>query len=318
MKRPSFQFYPADWNTNSNLLRCSWAAQGAWVRVLCLLHDSDEYGLLRWTLKEMAQAIGAPVKLLTELAQKGVLKGADKGTIEPYIYVPRSGRKNGDPVTLVPTQAGPLWYSSRMVRDEYVRQARGYGAGLGDGNHDAPKPSPKGGLGVRNGDDIGPRTPAQSSSSSSSPSGMNDWLDERGREPEPVAIEPEIIPNDAHALAAECARQAGVPHISPSAITRNVEVVDGWLKAGIDPAEVILPTVRRLTAASGEPISSLRYFDREIRHEHARRKATLAGAGEPRAATDKPLASGAVLGAAAALDRLRGGVGDVPAAHVEH
>ncbi|HEY4547294.1 MAG TPA: hypothetical protein VIG90_12835 [Pedomonas sp.] len=166
MKRPSFQFYPADWNTNSNLLRCSWAAQGAWVRVLCLLHDSDEYGLLRWTLKEMAQAIGAPVKLLTELAQKGVLKGADKGTIEPYIYVPRSGRKSGDPVTLVPTQAGPLWYSSRMVRDEYVRQARGYGAGLGDGNHDAPKPSPKGGLGARNGDDIGPRTPAQSSSSS--------------------------------------------------------------------------------------------------------------------------------------------------------
>lgn len=169
MKRPSFQFYPADWNTNSNLLRCSWAAQGAWVRVLCLLHDSDEYGLLRWTLKEMAQAIGAPVKLLTELAQKGVLKGADKGTIEPYIYAPRSGRKTGDPVTLVPTQAGPLWYSSRMVRDEHVRQARGNGVGFGEGVSSTPKPSPKGGLGARKGEGIGPRTPAQSSSSSSSP-----------------------------------------------------------------------------------------------------------------------------------------------------
>lgn len=146
----------------------------------------------------------------------------------------------------------------------------------------------------------------------------SDCLVEGACAPEPPIIDPEIIPGDAHALAAECARQAGVPHISPGAITRNVEVVDGWLKDGIDPVEIILPTVQRLTAASGEPISSLRYFDREIRHEHARRKATLAGAGEPRAATDKPLASGAVLGAAARLARLRGGLEDVPAAHAEH
>jgi hypothetical protein len=48
MNRPSLQFYPADWMANRNLRRCSLAARGAWMDVLCVLHDSeDEYGLVR-------------------------------------------------------------------------------------------------------------------------------------------------------------------------------------------------------------------------------------------------------------------------------
>lgn len=42
-----------------------------------------------------------------------------------YIYVPRSGRRDGEPVTLVAEQEGPIWYLSRMVKDEYVRSVRG-------------------------------------------------------------------------------------------------------------------------------------------------------------------------------------------------
>src|SRR4051812_26611792 len=100
MKRPAFQFYPADWRNNANLRRCSWEARGVWIEVMGLMHDSDCYGLLRWPLREIAQAIGAPAKLLQELAVKGVLKGADSGQIETFVYTPRSGRKDGDPVAL--------------------------------------------------------------------------------------------------------------------------------------------------------------------------------------------------------------------------
>jgi hypothetical protein len=38
-KRPSFQFYPADWSANPNLKRCTFAEKGIWLEVMCLLHD---------------------------------------------------------------------------------------------------------------------------------------------------------------------------------------------------------------------------------------------------------------------------------------
>jgi hypothetical protein len=125
MTRPSFQFYPKDWRGNANLGRCSFAARGAWIDVMCVLHDSVEYGIVRWPLKELANSAKVPMTLLRELVVKGVLKGVDKGSVEPYVYVPRSGRRNGPPVILLAQQDGPVWYSSRMVKDEYLRAIRG-------------------------------------------------------------------------------------------------------------------------------------------------------------------------------------------------
>lgn len=137
-------FYPADWRNNANLRRCSWAARGVWIEVMGLMHDTDDYGILRWSLKDIAQALGCPVALVKELSSKGVLKGCDSGQCKPVIYVPRSGRKEGDPVTLVEVQKGPIWFSSRMVKDEYVRSIRGESTRF----NDAPKPAPKGGIGA--------------------------------------------------------------------------------------------------------------------------------------------------------------------------
>src|SRR5262245_13474156 len=97
MKRPSFQFYPADWRNNAKLRRCSEAARGAWMDVLCLLHDSDEYGMCRWPLADLARAAGVQAKLLRELIDKGVLKGAD-GDHGAYIYTPRHAGQDGEPV----------------------------------------------------------------------------------------------------------------------------------------------------------------------------------------------------------------------------
>lgn len=127
MKRPSFQFYPADWRNNSKLRRCSEAARGAWIDVLCLLHDFDEYGVCRWPLAELARAAGINIKLAKELVAKEVLKGADK--LPPdYVFTPTHAGKAGKPVTLVVGGDGPCWYCSRFVRDEYIRQRRGNGS----------------------------------------------------------------------------------------------------------------------------------------------------------------------------------------------
>lgn len=126
MKRPSFQFYPGDWTSNPNLRRCSHAEKGIWIDVMCIMHDQDdEYGVLRWPLKEIAQAVGCTVAALRGLVAKNVLKGSDTRLDEPFVYVPRSGRKEGAPVVLIAAQDGPIWYSSRMVKDEHVRNNAG-------------------------------------------------------------------------------------------------------------------------------------------------------------------------------------------------
>ncbi len=165
MRRPSFQFYPADWSGNTNLRRCNHEERGIWIDVLCLMHDSEDYGLLRWELSEIAQAIGTSAAKLSRLIDKGVLKGSDKHLADPFIYTPRHGRQNGDPVLLVPSQDGPVWYSSRMVRDEYVRKNSGKATRFQKAPTD-PDPSPC----RRDGDDEGDHRGDGSSSSSSSTS----------------------------------------------------------------------------------------------------------------------------------------------------
>lgn len=141
MRRPSFQFYPADWRSNAKLRRCSHAERGIWLEVICLLHDAEDYGILRWPLKDIALAVGCRATDLSALRDKGVLKGADAGgRCEAHIYTPRHAGKDGAPVELIPAQDGPIWYSSRMVRDEYVRSNRGAGTRFGDEPKKAPIP----------------------------------------------------------------------------------------------------------------------------------------------------------------------------------
>lgn len=168
MNRPSFQFYPADWRGNAKLRRCSEAARGAWMDVMCCLHDAEEYGVLRWPLADIAKASAVPLRLLKELAQKGVLKGSDTGITEPFVYVPRSGRKNGEPVTLVDVGDGPCWYSSRMVKDEHVRHHAGastrFQKNTTPPTNDSPSHSPS----PRDGERQGEYQSDGSSSSSSS------------------------------------------------------------------------------------------------------------------------------------------------------
>ncbi len=182
MRRPSFQFYPADWRNNANLRRCSPAARGVWVDVMCVLHDSDDYGIVHWPLADLANSANAPLKLVRELVDKSVLKGIDKGDVTPYIYTPRSGRRDGAPVTLVPTQPGPVWYSSRMVKDEYVRTIRGEHTRFGDDDGEAPKAAPK-----------PPKGDGSTSASSSSPMGKTSEAKASGGKPPAEKLPPDPV-----------------------------------------------------------------------------------------------------------------------------
>ncbi len=119
--------------------------------VLGLLHDSDEYGVLRWPLADLANAAGVPIKALRELIDKDVLKGADKG-FTGYTWAPSHAGKLGEQVTLVDASASPVWFCSRFVKSRF------------DADNQPPKPEPKAepNLGIGSGFGYGPSSASSS------------------------------------------------------------------------------------------------------------------------------------------------------------
>lgn len=153
MKRPAFQFYPADWRKDTALQSCSLAARGLWHEMICLMHECEPYGYMSVNGKPMkstqiARLVGVTdreySKLLVELEDAGVYSTDDDGCI----------------------------YSRRMVKDEHLRNVRAE-AGKKGGN-----PSLLGGkvkdLDKQKANQTDKQIPtpsSSSSSSSSSPSG---------------------------------------------------------------------------------------------------------------------------------------------------
>lgn len=143
--RPSFQFYPADWLTDRRLRRCSEAARGVWIDLICLMHDGTPYGHaatdgVPLSLHERAQATGIHWRTLRscegELRHHKVLQESEFGL-----------------------------YSRRMVKDEELRNKRAAGGKMG-GNPNLIKQKKVNLKGWVEG--YPARTPPSSSSSSSS------------------------------------------------------------------------------------------------------------------------------------------------------
>lgn len=138
-RRPSFQFYHGDWRSNAKLRRCNHAQRGIWLEVMCLMADSDEFGILRWPLADVANAVPCRIAELRPLVERDVMKGADAGAqCQALVYTPRHAGKDGAPVVLIPEQPGPIWFSSRMVRDAYVASIRGKGTRFGETPNSPP------------------------------------------------------------------------------------------------------------------------------------------------------------------------------------
>lgn len=105
MKRPAFQFYPADWRKDPALSSCSLAARGLWIELICIAHESDRYGHLSvngraMTPAQLARMVGESPKtfdkLLQELEDAAVFSRDEDGVI----------------------------YSRRMLKDEHIRNVR--------------------------------------------------------------------------------------------------------------------------------------------------------------------------------------------------
>jgi hypothetical protein len=112
VKRPAFQFYPADWRKDAALQSCSIAARGLWMEMMCIAHECEPYGHLTINSRPMSAAqiarlVGLGnkecVDLLAELADAGVSSITEDGCI----------------------------YSRRMVRDEAIRTKRATGGHAG-------------------------------------------------------------------------------------------------------------------------------------------------------------------------------------------
>lgn len=73
---------------------------------------------------------------------------------------------------------------------------------------------------------------------------------------------------DSVTLAAEAARRGGVAHVSPKAISRNVEVIAELQAEGV-ATETVLDTISAVVAETTETVSSLKYFAPAIRRAHA-------------------------------------------------
>lgn len=120
MKRPSFQFYPGDWLRSTDLRSCSIGARGAWVDMLCLMHEGNPYGYLKVGQKVilppiLACMVGVSLQelegYLAELMEAGVCSIDEHGCI----------------------------FSRRMIRDEDIRQKRAAGGIASQNNPNVPK-----------------------------------------------------------------------------------------------------------------------------------------------------------------------------------
>jgi hypothetical protein len=172
MKRPSFQFYPADWRKDAALQSCSMAAQGLWINIMCIAHECENYGHLTINGRPMlpaqiARLVGLSAKecdsLLKELHDCGVLSIASCGSV----------------------------FSRRMVRDEEIRNKRAAGgeAGSSHGSKGAEH-GKKGGRPPKGRGVIEPPLEPPPSSSSSSSSSKPSFVESDGVTDRPSQSEP--------------------------------------------------------------------------------------------------------------------------------
>lgn len=207
MKRPAFQFYPADWQKDPGLQSCSLGARGLWVEMMCIAHQSEPYGHLAvngnpMTPMQLSRLVGANTaevrRLVDELEKAGVFSMADNGAM----------------------------YSRRMVTDERLRNVRAEAGKLG-GN-----PSLLGGKVKQKVDRKVNQKPTPSSSSSSSNQNQGAFAP------------PDWVPLDPWKAWLEVRRKKRAPN-TDEALRLSVLDLDRFRAAGHDPRAVLEQSVKR-------------------------------------------------------------------------
>jgi hypothetical protein len=96
MKLPAFQFYPGDW-LRDGVSGCSLAAQGLWLRLMLLMHDSERYGYLcnngsPIPSAQLARRCGCTLAEFEELIAELDSAGVPSRTKDGIIYSRRMSR----------------------------------------------------------------------------------------------------------------------------------------------------------------------------------------------------------------------------------
>lgn len=231
MRRPAFQFYPADWRNDAGLKLCSLSARGLWIEMICIMHASEPYGHLcaagrPLDARDLAKLVGEAEKdvkrWLDELVKNNVCSTGDEGI-----------------------------YSRRMVRDEAIRDKRAAGGEAGSGfgylgaEHGRKGGRPRKETGDKKPPFEHPSEPAikpPPSSSSSSSSSIHPPNPPGGVAGKPAASAqaplPDWIPADAWAGYVEMRRTRKKP-MTARAQQMVVKALDEMRMKGIDLAAVL-------------------------------------------------------------------------------
>ena len=139
MKRPSFQFYPGDWQHDINLRSCSLEARGLWIEMMAIFHQSDRYGrlpsfLLKQNSSKQPSKTEANTQANTQANVKQVLDPLLDTCLE--LASPLARLVGSDPESVgralheliesgvASTDEQGDIFSRRMIRDEEIRQVR--------------------------------------------------------------------------------------------------------------------------------------------------------------------------------------------------
>jgi len=112
-KLPAFQFYPGDWRKDPGVQALDFYERGVWFEMLCLLHESDERGVMLLNGKPMSdEALARTLGLDKQNLTTALTKILDYGV---------ATRRESDGAIVC----------RRMVRDEELRQTRKKAGKLG-------------------------------------------------------------------------------------------------------------------------------------------------------------------------------------------
>ncbi len=103
MPLPFIKFYPADWEADLQLMSCSLAAQGLWLRMIRRMHEAEPYGFF-------TTRAGAPI----------AIKDFSRSLCLPYREVKALIDELGANQVFSVDRAGRI-YSRRMLRDKAKR-----------------------------------------------------------------------------------------------------------------------------------------------------------------------------------------------------
>lgn len=122
-RRPSFQFYPADWLKDARLQSLSPQARDIWLALMCHMHLSGRpYGHLSFE-----PGVPIPPKHLARTCRVSLKR---LGTVVDELLRVGIGARNASGVV----------YSPRMVWDEAKRNARAKGGFNSQANPNVPRP----------------------------------------------------------------------------------------------------------------------------------------------------------------------------------